>query len=591
MNLVTETKSVLLAGGILCGSTECSLGNPTGPNGIAIYTDSSSVSWLIVVADPATLLKINTDSGAVTKIASGVNSPSNALSGIDGLVLYNNGPRNSILYATAIFVSQAGVQALTSRDEWSTYDISTVYNASCTGGVDSGDDPALALIGSESIAILCSNLLAWDGTAYITVLENVVGDQISKTVETINLPYMAPESFDYDPNRNMLVFSSFNIGGVYGFPYVDEGNIVDDDSSGSAVSYGSSFAYTYIATGTSGLNTGLGVQLDYVNTCGVYICAGQYPPSPGSQAALYYINICTDSVVSFVNLPAVSSGSLPNDVTILNGIAYVTDTFGNQLWSVVSGNNGVLSNPQVILTGTSCASNDPTFCILAPDGIETVTIGVSTPFLLISLIGYGIVKYIPSTGSLTKVMDATGLMGQFDGIYFSPDQTVLYGTRNSLAGTVYESVMAVTSCDEWASAQIVYTFQLNCGNTNSPALTIVTNQEGGQDLVTLCNDGFGAGPYSIQRVKNVQNVVANGPICANSYSTPSSASTSSTTAPFSSTPGFVAVIYSAVIIFVVVLAAIYYFLVLGNSLSLSESNNSSSKPDIELGSKVKSPVH
>lgn len=57
---------------------------------------------------------------------------------------------------------------------------------------------------------------------------------------------------------------------------------------------------------------------------------------------------------------------------------------------------------------------------------------------------------------------------------------------------------------------------LSCNflGSNAPAVALVTNSNSGQeDLVILCNDNFGPGPYTIQRVPNVASVIANQPLC------------------------------------------------------------------------------
>ena len=110
----------------------------------------------------------------------------------------------------------------------------------------------------------------------------------------------------------------------------------------------------------------------------------------------------------------------------------------------------------------------------------------------------------------------------------SADQTLLFGVRNSFdASMVFESAMAMTSCDDWENVSLVYSFQLDCGGFNAAANQLITNADGTQDLVFMCADGFGAGPYAINRVKDVANVVANNPDALEMSSCSASSSSSS----------------------------------------------------------------
>jgi hypothetical protein len=64
------------------------------------------------------------------------------------------------------------------------------------------------------------------------------------------------------------------------------------------------------------------------------------------------------------------------------------------------------------------------------------------------------------------------------------------------------------------------TFQTSCGNTTNPtAVQLITNSDGSQDLVVLCNDGFGSGPYWMQRIRDVNSIVANQPLSVDGCTT------------------------------------------------------------------------
>lgn len=122
-----------------------------------------------------------------------------------------------------------------------------------------------------------------------------------------------------------------------------------------------------------------------------------FAPSSNSavQTGLYLIDLCSDTVVSSVYLPVSTTApaSFANDVTVLDGVAYVSDFSGNQMWAV-SVNNLQLSNPRTVLTSTSCAINDASFCVANPNGVETVN-----GYIVFSNFNSGLAKYVPSTGT------------------------------------------------------------------------------------------------------------------------------------------------------------------------------------------------
>jgi len=255
------------------------------------------------------------------------------------------------------------------------------------------------------------------------------------------------------------------------------------------------------------------------------------------------VNLCTNSVVSFVSLPvSLSSGtSFANDVTVLEGVAYVSDSTGNQIYQVditpnsTIGGSFFLSNPRVLFNSVSgCASNSPSTCLNFPDGMASIN-SSSPPLVLISNLNGasgpgGLMKYTPSSGVLVAVTDPTGIVSGLDGMKFNAAKTVLYGCRGSTT-KVYQTVVAAVSCDEWSTASLAFSFQVNCGGSNPTALNLIENTDGTEDLVIMCNDGFGAGPYPIQIVRDVNAIVLSQPV---SSSCPQAATSSPTSAPTSS---------------------------------------------------------
>ena len=151
--------------------------------------------------------------------------------------------------------------------------------------------------------------------------------------------------------------------------------------------------------------------------------------------------------------------------------------------------------------------------MVSPDGIRAID-----NYLLISTIlnvdqsaGYprstgSLFKYVPSTDTLTAVYDPTGVMNDFDKIIFNHDKSLLFGTRNDVNPQNYSTIMAMASCDDWETNNLLYSFQTGCAdNTNPPGIAFIDG-----DLVSLCANGFQAGPYKLQRVPYVTKVVTGG---------------------------------------------------------------------------------
>lgn len=176
----------------------------------------------------------------------------------------------------------------------------------------------------------------------------------------------------------------------------------------------------------------------------------------------------------------------------------------------------------------------------------------------------GLLKYEPSTGVLTAVSDPTGIISGLDGMKFNADRSILFGARNSPTN-IYQTVVAAITCDNWASATLAFSFMVNCGGSNPSALDLIQNADGSEDLVILCTDGFGPGPYPMQVVRNVKSVVSNQPLsswCA-SESAVTAPSTVPTTPPATTTSNSASGSLESVKIFAGVTTAFLLTLALG----------------------------
>jgi hypothetical protein len=132
----------------------------------------------------------------------------------------------------------------------------------------------------------------------------------------------------------------------------------------------------------------------FKDDCFALVCGTSTTGSP----ILVLLDICKNEVHSEAVLPTEKSTGTPfaNDLITFDGKVYVTDFYGNQLWSVdINATSHVLSNPKSVLTASSCASNQPTFCVHLPNGIVAIE---SRGYLIISMFESGLAKYVPSTG-------------------------------------------------------------------------------------------------------------------------------------------------------------------------------------------------
>jgi hypothetical protein len=527
---VSPTTTILSRSPLLCTATgaQCKGGRGyggNGPNGIAMYTDSKGKEWLLVGVVPNRLVKVDPVSGNVTEVMPGLNTPPNGLIVSDGMDIFNNGPVNSVLFAVGYPGAGASapmgsptVSAITSTDEWATYNVRTVYNASCPSG--SGYSPTVRVATGTDLIVLCNNNFQ-AGLQQVNVLEGVGSSPIATRIETILTPGIVPEAFGYDSNLNMLVMGSLSFGGITGYPY--------NQNSQVPLTHSSTDKHVYIQPSLG--QQWLGINVNPMNIFGspcyalacmdasnVNFTSGKATPV---STALYIINLCNNSVTDSIILPG---GLGANDVTVLDGVAYVSDYLTSDVFAVDI-NGLTLSNARVAIPAGSMASNDATQTLTVPDGMETVIKKGGNSYILVSSLQKGpnngnfsppggLFKYVPNTNVLTFVADPTGIVSGLDGMKFNADRTILYGARQAVSGTPFQTVVAAVSCDDWTTTSLAFSFQTDCGGKNPPALLPILNTKGKEDLVIMCGDGFGPGPYSFETVLDADTIVSNTGICS-----------------------------------------------------------------------------
>jgi hypothetical protein len=226
---------------LLCTASDpsgCTGGPLTiGPNGMALYIDAKDKQHLLVAVSPNRLVKFSLDTPHAGAIVSpGLSSAANALEFMDGITLYtpqDKGSRNSVLYVASGTEPTGALLVITSVDEWKTFELRQVLNFSCS------DSSATAIrIAAEHLIGLCNNGFS-PGRSLINTVPNFASSvPIAKTIQFMEDPNLVPESFGYDPNRNMLIMGSFRDGGIYGYPYNDLDSLVFE--------YDVADSYTYI---------------------------------------------------------------------------------------------------------------------------------------------------------------------------------------------------------------------------------------------------------------------------------------------------------------------------------------------------------
>lgn len=536
LDVTTNTISVLSNDtSILCDGPVCTGDSYNGPNGIDMWLDTrTNTYWLLITVTPTRLVKMSVADGSANIVRPGINTPTNALQGLDGFVLMNTQGdgyddsrwKTSVIYAAGWLAPGGTIQVLSSTDGWTTYDMRVVYNTACR---DSDGYASTTTVRKAGVGVLalCANGFN-PGYFSVNTINDVVwmNNPIARTTQIIVQPNMQPDNLAYDPNRNMIVLTSLLNGTIRGFPYNVQGKYGRD-----VLTYSIEDSHEYVKEGTSGMVGTTGIQVNpdnfFKSQCYALVCMSSHDAetvyTDVVKNGLYLIDLCTDTIVSYVYLPTEEGESLANDVAVITSskTAYVTDLLGHQVWSVYLGKTAgvyTLESPMAVLNSASCAWNDPIFCVTLPNGIvsKTSTDG-ATQYLVISMYETGLMKYTPSTGELLRIGDVTGVLFAFDGMTFNTDQSVIYGARNDAVtiasgGPNYQSVMAFTSCNNWLNATLLYTFQTNCNGSNTPATEIIANSDGTEDLLILCNDAFGTGPYSIQIVQDVGSVVANQPL-------------------------------------------------------------------------------
>jgi hypothetical protein len=211
------------------------------------------------------------------------------------------------------------------------------------------------------------------------------------------------------------------------------------------------------------------------------------------------INICVAVQATepslFVDLSPYANpelGSSPNDITVIGDVLYVTDFQGGYVWKIA-----------LTYTFDYDVSIFLTFnpVMEKPNGIENID-----DTLLISLMGSDMLLRvnIDSKQQTDVVVFPSSAYVGGDGLRFDTAKEVLYVARHD-----DDSVIALVSCDGWATAYVATDFLANClRHVGAPGVT--TLARAGGDLWVFCSDDFGEGPYAFNRISDSSSLVYSG---------------------------------------------------------------------------------
>lgn len=445
-----------------------------GPNGIEVTSGND----LLIAITPSRLVKAilpGSDSGNPVGLMYIVGTvPAVAIQGADGIKF--DATKNALYVAG--YGTSGSIQAFVTKDNWATALLRTVYDANCENdGVTS-----LALARDADIAAFCSN--AFGAAPYnITTLNGVGNTNPYMFMRTSmnNDTLLRPEGIEY--YNNDLLVSSLSTGAIKGFPAVPYGlpaSVYWNEADDLTVYYpGSELIY-----GT------LGLQMSKTDSCILYFSYGSFPPRPDLHdplTGLGILNVCTKELLGSVSFDAVSDVNLTmaNDITVIDNTAYVSDTFGSQIFMVENLDSPnhlkakLYKNPQQLLN---------------PNGMENY----DDRYIIVAAYYEGLDRVDTKKHSHQRVEDSSGLVFDLDGLYFNDDKTILYATKRD------DTVLALTSNDDWESVDVLYVFDANCGSVPSAGVM------GGGSYYTTCSDNLGPGPYYTTYYPDIDDTVANG---------------------------------------------------------------------------------
>jgi len=234
----------------------------------------------------------------------------------------------------------------------------------------------------------------------------------------------------------------------------------------------------------------IGLQLDLTRNL-LHIANGKFPPEPnvtGVQASYVAVNLSTGEIERSVDLtpygPPDGTPRMANDLTIdSNGVVYLTDSTGSQIWAVMPDNSAetFVSSPMF--------DADPQVGI-GLNGIEYNPYG---DYLIVgksgSMTTAALYKIDIATQGIGVVTISNGNVAGADGLYFDPTTyNILYVVGD---GHAYK----VQSTDDWNSATI-----LQMIDAPQTCITPTTGVYVGSNLYVNCANQFGPGPYSIEQI-------------------------------------------------------------------------------------------
>lgn len=111
---------------------------------------------------------------------------------------------------------------------------------------------------------------------------------------------------------------------------------------------------------------------------------------------------------------------------------------------------------------------------------------------------------LPSDASVLDMSpantDTESVLDGADGLVFDASNEILYLTTS--VGRIIAIRSTFAAAVEWSSGQVVSSFYANC-QFNDPSTSTIVPSTG--DLIVICTEQFGAGPYAVNRLSGVAN--------------------------------------------------------------------------------------
>jgi len=325
--------------------------------------------------------------------------------------------------------------------------------------------------------------------------------QLASPSLTVQISYFVPEGLTYDENNDRVILASLSTGEIRSFPNTNQ-------LTETEIGVGSLSSTLLYSGRFKGIDTPIAGIKVYDNI--LYGAVGSIPPLTGPfYGGLLILDLNNVSDVQLIDFSSLAAGKLmtPNDVVYseyANAI-FITDFYSYRIFkydlttqtlSIIL-QNGLLCSicsGDLVYDGPNGIATKDNYLIVARSG--TLSYG-STPALIkvpIDVPSSAVeIPVSPSNTASESILDGA------DGLLFDPDENILYLTSNG-KGLIVAIRSTYPSSTPWSSGQVVSTFATNCKYNDPSTSTIIP---GTGDLLVICTEQFGAGPYHLNRLSGI----------------------------------------------------------------------------------------